>query len=119
MSTFTYEDDSPLVCVHCGLDIDFDEQEEAFFHVDSDELTCEDSDETHAAPPCMWDPGCREVGGYPLKEEIRDYLDDSVIEERYLAFLCQRHLKVVALMSTNQIIPFQLLDPLVIEEMPG
>lgn len=117
MSTFTYEDNSPLVCVHCDYEVDFDEQEEAFFHVDGEEFTCHTGG-TQANIPCMWDPTCSEAGGFPLKEELRD-LDDRVIEERYLAFLCQRHLKVVALMTANQPVPFQLLDPFVIEEIPG
>lgn len=107
-----------LVCIHCGDGIDYDESEEAWYHVTVDTFTCEPHHENCATPRCMW-IDCNKPGPVPLKEEVRSAEDDSIIEENYIAFLCQRHGKVAALMAAQQRVPFNLLDPLVIEEMPG
>jgi hypothetical protein len=126
-----HEDGQPIVCHYCGEHIDFDDAEERWYHVaaqdDEEAFTCANDistragDTKEAVPTCMWYPDtCHEAGDRPLQEEVRNRDTEEVIEENYLAFLCQRHLKIVAYMAIpDHIIPFQLLDPLVIEEMPG
>jgi len=122
------ENDDPLLCIHCGGHVDYDEDEDngTFYHVTTGYYSCDELDprSPQAAPRCMWSPdpgqpGCDQPGPHPLKEKILDRATEEVIREDYLAFLCQRHLKVIALMAADQPVPHKLLDPYTIEEMPG
>jgi len=121
-----YEDGSAVRCVYCGKDMDLDRDEPdtdrpRWYHISDGHYTCDPTDprSTNGTPKCMWDEPCGEPGPLPLKEEVRDRDTDEVIETNYLGFLCQRHLKVVAYLAAERPVPHELLDPFVIEEMPG
>src|SRR3954454_179196 len=110
MSNFAYEDGSPITCIHCDHDIDFDKAEEAWFHLSTGYFTCirtvrKSTVEEEAQPKCMWDFGCEKPGAHPLIEETREIDTEVVLDTRYLSFLCQRHLKVCALISADQTVP--------------
>lgn len=120
--SLVHENGDPLNCIHCGQHIDLAEDtgDDNFYHVITGYYACNPTEpEEQAEPQCLWAHGCDQPGSYPLKEKVRNRDTDEILEENYLAFLCQRHLKVAALVGAGQQVPHTLLDPFVIEEMPG
>lgn len=128
---FVDENDEPLRCHLCGQEIDFDKDTEengGWFHIlragpkdpaCAGPANCEGTD-TPGGIKCNWGPECDEIGRFPLIEEVRNESDhDEVLSRKICGFLCQRHLKNVALILAKQPVPYTVADPYNIEEVPS